>query len=88
MKIRKYRVIFERAPEFNAVWSFELGESGAFKYGNGTCVIICAGDKPHDCVDTRYDQTVTQDFGSWCENYMNTCLNSELKPSFEFLIEE
>lgn len=70
-KTIRYKVTFDRKPEYNATWELELGESGAFKYGNGTCVVVTANGQHHDLIDTRYDSSVIKDFSAWCDDYMS-----------------
>lgn len=84
---RKYNVTFAKAPEYNATWSFELTESGAFSYGNGTCVIIRENGKVREVVDTRYEKGILQDFAAWCEDFTRSNFNPELEPTFEFVSE-
>lgn len=83
----RYRVTFECKPEYDGIWELELGESGAFKYGNGTCVLVTANGKHFDYLDTRYDVGIVQNFAEWCEKYMNMAFNKDYGPHFEKIME-
>ena len=85
MEIIKYKVSFAKKPEYNGVWVLELDKSGAFAYGNGTCVAVTANGKHHDLIDTRYEVGITQDFGKWCDEYMSHLFNPEFEPQIERL---
>lgn len=85
MKSRKYNVTFEKAPEYNAAWSLELTGSGAFKYGNGTCVVVKREGKTEEVLDTRYNKGILQDFSAWCDDYMRTKFNPDLSPKIELV---
>lgn len=79
---RTYEVTFNK-PEFNATYNFIRDKSGAFQYGNQTCVIILRGDKEHACIDTRYDALVMIDFSKWCENWLKTAFNPDYEPKWK-----
>ena len=81
----KYRVTFDSKPEYNAVWEFSLEESGAFHYGNQTCVVITVDGKTHDIIDSRYVAGIETVFEQWCEEYLNDNLNLIFGPHFERL---
>lgn len=81
----RYRVTFDSKPEYNAVWEFSLEESGAFHYGNQTCVVITVDGKTHDIIDSRYVAGIETVFEQWCEEYLNDNLNLTLSPHFERL---
>lgn len=51
-------------------YTLELHESGAFKYGNGTCVIMRLEGNLPEVYDTRYERGITQDFVGWCDEFM------------------
>lgn len=79
---RSFKVTFNR-PEFNATYTFRRMKSGAFAYGNGSCVVVYCNDRVHESYDTRYDQVVMADFGQWCENYLSSHFNAEYEPKWE-----
>ena len=80
-----YKVTFDKKPKYNATWILELGESGAFKYGNGTCVIVTVNGQHHELIDTRYDNGVIKNFVAWCDDYMSRQFNSDYGPHIERL---
>lgn len=88
METIKYRVTFEKKPEYNGIWVLELGKSGAFNYGNGTCVTVTANGHHHDLIDTRYVAGITQNFGAWCDKYMGNLFDPDFGPHIERLADE
>lgn len=68
------------------IYRFELWESGAFHYGNATCVVLVRErDGQKDTFDTRYDTTLHRDgsnFRTWAlkaaRQYFNANLTIEL----------
>ncbi len=87
IEVKKYKVTFAIKPEYNAIWELELTESGAFAYGNQTCVVVTANGHHHDTIDTRYVPGITKRFREWCEEYLGSAFNPDFGPHFE-LIEE
>lgn len=81
----KYLVTFDSKPEYSAVWEFSLEESGAFHYGNQTCVVITVDGKHHDMIDTRYEVGIVSNFEKWCEEYLTNNLNPDLNPNLDRL---
>lgn len=81
----RYNVTFDKKPEYNAIWTLELGESGAFKYGNGTCVVVTVNDRHHALIDTRYEAGITTNFAKWCDEYMSMQFDPSYGPHFERL---
>ena len=81
----RYLVTVDSNPEYKAVWEFRLEKSGAFKYGNETCIIITVDGKMHGIIDSRYLAGIETKFEQWCEEYLNDNLNPTLGPHFERL---
>lgn len=76
----RYEVSFEKAPEYNTVYELQLDESGGFKYGNGTCVVVRIDDKFIEAIDTRYETDIREKFEDWCDEYMKGEFNLDLIP--------
>ena len=66
---KRYNVNFNE-PEYNAEYSLSRGKSGAFQYGNGTCVTFARNEKVLSVIDTRYDPLVMEDFDAWCCDFL------------------
>ncbi len=79
----KYNVTFAKAPEYNAEFEISLEKSGAFSYGNGTCVVVKRNGKVDEAIDTRYDKAVSRDFDKWCADYLKDKFNPDLEPHIE-----
>lgn len=78
---RIYEVKFNK-PEYDATYTFVRQKSGAFAYGNQSCVIVYRNDKVQDCIDTRYDKMVMEDFTAWCEEYLKSAFNPDYEPTW------
>lgn len=87
IRAKKFRVTFERVPEYSAVYQLELHESGAFRYGNQTCVAVLKDGKHIETIDTRYVVGIKENFAKWCEEYTEI-FNNDLGPSIEWLTVE
>ena len=73
--------------EYDRDFTATLGESGAFQYGNGTCVDIEWGKMANGrtaqnvYIDTRYDTTIKaneKDFKKWLVNYFTDNYDSHI----------
>lgn len=78
---RIYEVKFNK-PEFNANYTFVREKSGAFAYGNESAVIVYRNGNVHECIDTRYDKLVMEDFTAWCEDYLKSAFNPDYEPTW------
>lgn len=83
-KKRSYKVVFNE-PKFNAIWTFELTKSGAFNYGNQTCVIIKENSTVKDMLDTRYEKDIVRNFDAWCDDYISHMFNPEYEPNISIV---
>lgn len=81
---KTYEVTFND-PMYNTLYHFTRKESSLAQYGNHTCVIVHHGKMLRECVDTRYDQTVTKDFGAWCEAYLANAFDTSFEPKWRAL---
>lgn len=79
--IKKFKVEFNK-PALNAVWEFRRGKSAAFRYGNGTSVVVYTRGSVYSVVDTRYDPSVMTDFGAWCADWLKNNLDPAFEPVF------
>lgn len=81
----RFRVTLETNPKVNQVWEFQLCKSHAFRYGNGTCVIVTVDGKHFGTLDTRYANDVLEDFEAWAREYIGFRFRADLKPHFELI---
>jgi hypothetical protein len=81
-ELRIYRVTFNE-PKYNTTYTFRRCKSGAFSYGNGTCVVVERADGWEECYDTRYDREVMKDFSKWCVDFMENYFRKELEARWE-----
>ena len=58
--------------EYNRTFTFELTDSPAFKYGNGTCVLVASDKYKEDSkmIDTRYEVGIVSSFEKWCIDWL------------------
>ena len=82
MEVMKRYMLLVNRPELNTTFIFKRCKSGAFAYGNGTCVLVKRADGYSEVYDTRYDTLVISDFTAWCENWFDNNINPELNPLY------
>lgn len=51
-------------------YTFTLSKSGAFAYGNGTCVGVEINGRIDCGIDTRYDNGVIENFRGWAQEWL------------------
>lgn len=76
-QVLKGRIEFcdEANKKFDRDFTATLDKSGAFEYGNGTCVVIEFGAMQNGIIpeeklfDTRYEKGITKHFKEWLETY-------------------
>lgn len=70
----KIRIEFEDPKhwEDNRTFTFELGDSAAFQYGNGTSVVVTSDKYKDDkrLIDTRYEKGIISNFEKWCIQWL------------------
>ena len=70
----KIRIEFDDATyqEYNRTFTFELCDSPAFQYGNGTSVIVTSDKYKEDSrfIDTRYEEGILSSFQNWCLDWL------------------
>lgn len=85
---KKFKVTFKDT-KYNAFYTFSRAKSGAFNYGNGSCVTIeRTNDDWWELYDTRYDGLVMKDFTKWCIDWMDGYFRKDLDPKWEEVTEE
>ena len=71
----KIKVEFEDEAnwDYNRTFTFELIESPAFEYGNGTAVRIYSDKYKSDerLLDTRYTKNIVSNFEKWCTEWLS-----------------
>ena len=78
---KKFKVTFKNIPEVTYNVTITRDKSGAFNYGNGTCVVVKGiGDMPM-VYDTRYDGSVMKDFNGWCNEFLEGYFDPKYGPN-------
>ena len=57
--------------EINTTAELELHESGAFDYGNGTCMLMKFEGGDVHMYDTRYEKVSAENFTEYAQNFIN-----------------
>ena len=82
IKTRKYAITLNGETYHHRV---ELHESGAFQYGNQTCVAHYDGLNPNPTVyDTRYESGIVSNFEKWADDFIKNWCN----PKCEIKVDE
>lgn len=64
--------------EYNRTFTFELVDSPAFQYGNGTSVVITSDKYKDDArlIDTLYEEGILSGFQNWCLDWLFNNFNA------------
>lgn len=65
---REFDVVTPDDETFRYVVTLE--KSGAFDYGNGTCVSVEINGKHYGAYDTRYETGIVDDFRGWVQEWI------------------
>ena len=63
--------------DYNRTFTFELVDSPAFQYGNGTSVAVTSDKYKDDArlIDTRYEEDILSNFEKWCVEWLSNNFN-------------
>ena len=70
---------FFKGKEFDKKVHFELHKSGAFEYGNQTCMIMQFEGSEPQMFDTRYEKVSAKSFGEYTQEFIYTQIAEGLK---------